>query len=635
MTLFKPTLIVTRVIIKRDSKIAYDERFHSGVNVIRGENSSGKSTILNFIFYGLGGDLFNWSDVALLCTHVWLEVELNGVPVTLRREISKTSRSSMEIFGGRYEDALDAPIESWKRYPYARTNNLENFSQVLFRLLEMPDVALETSGNITMHQILRVLYADQIKQIDAIFRDESFDNADLRETVGNLLCGAYDNDVYDAQRELKNTEKSFDDAASELKSIIAILGGEDGVSVEWVETTRNNLNAERDRLSNAIEAGESEFYQAEKLDHITLSEQETAYKKVQEIQKSLLSKRDEIRRTELDIADSADFIRQIENKIDALRDAETVAHFILGVQFSSCPACFAEVDNEDHIAACPLCKTPFDSERAKDRIAGLINEAAIQLKQSKRLQGNRAVSLEELKKTETQLQEQWQTAAHELETLQSLPTSEARKQMRDLNRQLGSIDNQIKELTKKAALAERIQTLSRKKQQLAMKIEELRDYIDKTKAKQASRLRTAKTLMENETIELLKRDLSRQDSFENPQSVSFSFRENKISVDEHDYFSASSRVILKCSFMLGFLKSALKDRAFRHPRFTLIDVTENNGMEIERSYNLQNQMIKLSAEAKVEHQIIYATAFPTPDADDDQLIGHYSTRENRTLRFSN
>ena len=65
----------------------------------------------------------------------------------------------------------------------------------------------------------------------------------------------------------------------------------------------------------------------------------------------------------------------------------------------------------------------------------------------------------------------------------------------------------------------------------------------------------------------------------------------------------------------------------------MIDVTENNGVEIERSYNLQNQMLQISAAAKVEHQIIYATAFSTPDADDDQLIGHFSTREKRTLRI--
>ena len=70
MTRYEPTIIVERMRIDREGVAVYDERFHDGVNVIRGENSSGKSTILNFIFYGLGGDLFDWSAVAQRCTRV-------------------------------------------------------------------------------------------------------------------------------------------------------------------------------------------------------------------------------------------------------------------------------------------------------------------------------------------------------------------------------------------------------------------------------------------------------------------------------------------------------------------------------------------------------------------------------------
>jgi len=42
------------VILTNEYKIAYDEKFHKGVNIIRGDNSSGKSTITHFIFYVLG-----------------------------------------------------------------------------------------------------------------------------------------------------------------------------------------------------------------------------------------------------------------------------------------------------------------------------------------------------------------------------------------------------------------------------------------------------------------------------------------------------------------------------------------------------------------------------------------------------
>lgn len=82
MTRFEPTLEVLRLVIERNGQPVYDEAFHHGVNIIRGENSSGKSTILNSIFYGLGGDLKAWSEAALLCTRIIVEVSVNGLPAT-------------------------------------------------------------------------------------------------------------------------------------------------------------------------------------------------------------------------------------------------------------------------------------------------------------------------------------------------------------------------------------------------------------------------------------------------------------------------------------------------------------------------------------------------------------------------
>jgi recombinational DNA repair ATPase RecF len=64
------------MVVERSGTAVYDEHFHPRVNIIRGENSSGKSTVLNFIHYGLGGDVSEWSEMALLCERVTVEVLL-------------------------------------------------------------------------------------------------------------------------------------------------------------------------------------------------------------------------------------------------------------------------------------------------------------------------------------------------------------------------------------------------------------------------------------------------------------------------------------------------------------------------------------------------------------------------------
>ncbi len=188
------------VVIRNDKDVVYDEAFHTGLNILSGDNSSGKSTLLNLIYYGLGGDLDKWSQAALLCRKTLAELDLSGNMITVASDISENTASPMELFVGAMGDALEAPSAEWKRYPYRRSASLESFSQVLFRFMGMPEVALETSGNITMHQILRLLYADQLSPIDDIFRFERFEPSNMRDTVGRLLCGAYNNDLYEKKR---------------------------------------------------------------------------------------------------------------------------------------------------------------------------------------------------------------------------------------------------------------------------------------------------------------------------------------------------------------------------------------------------------------------------------------------------
>jgi hypothetical protein len=58
MTTLDPRLTLTRLVVVKDGHSVYDERFHLGVNILRGnDNSVGKSSIADFIFFSLGGDL--------------------------------------------------------------------------------------------------------------------------------------------------------------------------------------------------------------------------------------------------------------------------------------------------------------------------------------------------------------------------------------------------------------------------------------------------------------------------------------------------------------------------------------------------------------------------------------------------
>ena len=171
------------------------------------------------------------------------------------------------------------------------------------------------------------------------------------------------------------------------------------------------------------------------------------------------------------------------------------------------------------------------------------------------------------------------------------------------------------------------------KERLRGEVESLTTSIEKIKAEQAARLQKSYKDVADEVIDLLKKDLLREDAFENPQSVYFSFAKNELTVDGKQYFSASSRVILKSSFLVGMMAAALKKSYFRHLRFLLIDITEDKGMEVVRTYNFQNQVVNISNESEVDHQFILATSMPSPELNEELFVGKYSSRDEQSLRL--
>ena len=629
-----PTLIVERMLIHKDGQAAYDEQFHVGVNVVRGDNSSGKSTVLNFIFYGLGGDLQDWSEAALRCTRVYLQVRLNGNVATLAREVTDRPRPAMDLFAGAIDEALEAPAASWLRLGYIRSDKRESFSQIIFRLLNMPEVENETSGNITINQLLRLLYADQLSPVNNLFKSQgAFDDAGLRDAVGRLLFGAHSALFYENEQEIKRLNKDLDEATGAYRSLLAIAGeAEQGFTHEWVSVQRHRLEQEATAVSKALTDAERHMREAPDQTTTTLRGQEAAYDEVVALQAQLGEAQADRDHLTLKIVDSDRFINSLQFKLRALRDSSTVATLVGNIRYTNCPACHAvtEVSGNEH--ACYLCKSPYDEGHERGRITALINETALQLDQSQHLQRSRQQKASEQEIRIRALRERWEKARDRLDSLRRVATTEQQLLVRDLNRQAGYIQRALEDLARMEQLASKLRDLSERRAALQSRITFLQGENEALYRQQANRISIASTLVSDEIRELLINDLRRQDIFENPQRVNFSFRENSISINEQRYFSASSRAILKSSFALALVAASTKLSFMRDPRFCIIDSLENMGVEAIRSQNFQRQIVRVSQSALVEHQIIFATAMLTPELDQNEYtVGRHYTRDAPSL----
>src|SRR5690606_20311851 len=130
--------------------------FHDGVNVIRGRNSSGKTTVMDLLAFSLGAENIRWKPEALRCTATIAEVQLNGSMACLQRNIDAAQQQPMSVFWGSYEDSQKVGMHKWELYPFKRSAHKISFSQALFDALDMPQAQGDGASNLTMHQLLRV-----------------------------------------------------------------------------------------------------------------------------------------------------------------------------------------------------------------------------------------------------------------------------------------------------------------------------------------------------------------------------------------------------------------------------------------------------------------------------------------------
>lgn len=636
MTRFDPNLRIERMIVSAKGGVAYNEFFHSGLNIIRGENSSGKSTLMDFLFYGLGGDLSNWRESALKCETVYLGVSLNGKSATFARDISETASAGMKIYLGPIDEAMNSVVNGWEVYPYARGKK-DSFSQVIFRLLNLPEVQIEASDSkITMNQILRLLYSDQLSPVDRIFRSQTWDDAITRQTVGEFLCGAFSSVYYEARLRLVVATSEYKDLETRIKILHnSYSDGGHPLTQQWLDAQRLSFSEELNNVNAQITTIENHIFSAQFDDRLSLNDQNETYKVLIERQVVLGKLTQKIDQLTLEIADSDFFIIALEKKLDDLRQSDSVIEDFKSIEFQKCPACLAPVIIDQTDGVCTLCKTPHSHDLVRDRSLKFINEFTRQKEESTNLQRQRAEELSQMKQEYIQVKSQWEQAGRHYSVSVKTPTTEMRSKLRDLNREAGRLIRQLEELSSKEAIIARIAAMYAAKELLNNEIARLGSIIFSEKKKSQERIAKASDTISKRVIEFLKRDLERQSTFKLADNVSFAFDANSVAVNGDHYFSASSMVYLKNSFLAAFALSAANDPNFTHPRFLMMDTIEDKGMEMARSQNFQRLLAEYSSAAKSEHQIIIATSMIAPELNVEKYtIGKFYTHDERTLKVT-
>ncbi|HCN6096344.1 TPA: AAA family ATPase [Escherichia coli] len=632
MTLIKPTLIVTRLTVFQHGHRAFDCEFHKGVNIIRGRNSSGKTTIMDMLAFSLGAENIRWKPQALKCTRTIVEVLLNNEKACFKREISIEQMRPLYIYWGAMDKALNAGEHEWELYPFKRTESKISFTQAIFNALSMPLAQGAGSSNLTLHQILRVLYADQPSLHSPIFRFDRFDNALTRETVGGYLCGVYNDELYNAQLSLRDVETELTKKVTELKSIFTVLGRSgQAPDLQGIDEKIKHLNKlraiENVKLTNRAIITNEEGADSEK-------RMGTIREELNEAKRKLSSLKDKIQSLDFEISDSDMFISELNERLKNLEQSGETRAIFDSMNFDFCPSCLSKIDKAHNDHVCHLCKVEQLDDKAENQLLRMKNELTLQIKESLQLMDRRKEELVRLKRdvplAESELkrlEQDYFKESHYWSSPQELAVGK-------IYREIGRLDEEIKRAYEDKKLIVVINELQELRDELQAEKNRLDDLIELYEEKEEVLKDKIYASVSSIAQELLQEDVPLQKEFMSPESVEFSFTDNSVYVNGSKNFSESSAVVLRHIFHLALLSASIENHSMRLPRFMMLDGIDDGGMEKERSHNLQEIIIDECSRYEHDYQLIFATSEINPKySESEYIVGEYYSPDNYSLKI--
>lgn len=633
-------------VITTNGEIAYDEIFHKGVNIIRGDNSSGKSTITHFIFYVMGGAFNDFVPEARMCSQAIAEVEMNSATFTIKREIEQdengdiSTQAPLYFYWGKMEESFNPPIDKvWQKFGYKTTDNRKSFSNVLFDNLGLPIV--KGDSNITFHQILRLLYIDQDSPTSSLFYYEHFDSQLTRETVSDLLLGVYNEELYENKKRLISAEKEFEGIKSEIKATSHFFSDPLSLNPSHLNTVIEYREKEISALQNDIVSIRNKEKEVNYEKDSKLSFQKLTQDSIVQ-RRTVMDLEEQISFLNNEIEDSTYFVETLNKKIKALKNSIHTREFLGNLPLEYCPECLTRIKQNDGNSNCKLCKEPIDKSYGVVQARRMELEISFQINESQKL-------LELDKRNLLELESKYTSELGKLQDLQKQVNSSLEdvksyneETIDNLNSKKGFVEGEILQYRTMLENAERYEKLLKRRDVLKNEISYLYWHIDKTEKEQTKLKEDIKETIKQEGLYLLNNDFDRQDEFKNANDFIIDFSNNLVYLRSknseiqkvYQKFSASSNFYLKVTGRFAIFLASLDVDKMRFPRFIFADNMEDKGIEVKRAQNLQKLLIsRVSKYDSQSYQMIYTTSYITDELNkSDLVVGEYYTKENPSLK---
>lgn len=631
-------LKINRLVITKGGKQLYDELFHDGINIIRGEHSVGKSTILDMIFYVLGGELKkdDWKYPADECSNVNAEITVNGRIITLTRPVdSNGGIPHIKIYEGKYEEAMK-DADGWNDYGPRRSNDKLSFSEMMFELFDWGQYKSDDYQNLTMHQIMRLIYLSQSSDSNRIFRKESSrsDNENTRIAIAEFLFGLDDLETHSYRQNLLKYERDYENSGAELRAYFELLGNDADLTVDKINEQLKEKNIElkaiEDKKGSLLESTDN----LESSEEYNLTvERNDALVKIQTTTNKINIKNKELQSTKIEIQDCILFARNLTHRIKSLNESKETYKNLGKISFEYCPCCLTPItEHSESDTGCALCKSTETTTSLEEKYIETLNELQYQQRQNDKI-------IVKLSETVEYLEGYLSDKNQELQLLQnrlfeiSLVSNKRELAITSIIEERTGKLIEINSLQDKLEPASKVDDLKKKREHLTKQIANCRTNIEALEAKSVKRKEYVYTKLSEFSTKILEGDSGNEEKFKTATQLSseVDFAKDRWLLNERVNYSDSSNVVKKSALHLAFLLFSIKDQSCRYPRFSIMDF-ECGDINEGRSHNLQ-KLITSSLEGLTGYQLIMTTSKIEPTLNNDLYgVGRYYDKNDYILK---
>jgi hypothetical protein len=569
----------------------YDEKFHSGINVIRGEHSVGKSSLFDLIYYVLGGELKleEWKYPTNECSEVRAEIEVNGKTITLARDISLKGKPNIKIYDGEYAKAA-TDSENWLSFGPMRSKNIASFSEMMFDLLGWGQQKTESYNSLTMHQVLRLSYLSQSSKSTNIFREEidaRGDSGSTRKAIAEFLLGLDDLTSYDKRQQKLAKEIELIKRQSKLDSIKNIIGAESATTVSEIHSL---IDKKRLIIRVLFQEKDEKIGKTSGISSSAISDKRSEIiNNIQECSEQVSTINNQISYNNRELDDCQLFATSLDYRIKSLGESSETYKALGSVSFIYCPACFSEIDEQIIIGECALCKNSITGSNLSEKYTETLADLKYQQKQN-----NNVISMleRELLVNRTKLSEINESLVVLQNELRSISSHSDERELliEEYARKIATIESEIIKLNEKIPLIQELDDCERLIVSLTGEIKSLEFEIERLSSANKARNESVLSWLGESAAKFLEKGTGNEASFVNASTNTkeIDFEKDRWLLGGRVSFSESSNAEKKSALHLSFLLQALQDPKTRYPLFSIMDfevsdLNENRSQTIQRN----------------------------------------------------